>query len=367
MAKRVLVTGATGQDGSNLIDYLLENTEVEVYGGVRRLSVPNHKNLKKAIENPRFHIVDFDITDSVSVHETIANIIPDWIVNFAAMSFVGLSWKNPELCFSTNTMGIMRILEAVRKINPSCRVYSAGSSEEFGNVIYSPQDENHPIRPRSPYAASKAAAGNIVKVWRESYGLFAIHGHLFNHEGIRRGEEFITRKITKNLARIKKQLQKGQIPEPLIIGNIHAKRDWSDSEDFVVGIWMMMQMDKPEDFVLSSNETHSVKEFIDLACRYAGFEDIENSSQSFDAHYKTHDKQIYLEWNIDDVNVENTQLCLVYYGIRIPIVKVSKEFFRPAEVDLLWGDSTKARTMLGWKPKTTFDGLVQKMVLHDMQ
>lgn len=253
----------------------------------------------------------------------------------------------PEQTFSVNALGVMRILETVRKIVPNCRVYSAGSSEEFGKIEYSPQNENHPLRPQSPYGCSKTSANHICRVWRQSYKTFVVHAHLFNHEGIRRGEEFITRKITKNLARIKKELSNRQTPTPMNIGNIHAKRDWSDSEDFVVGIWLMMQQDTPEDFVLSSDETHSVKEFIDLACKYVGFENT--------------------EWVIDDVNVENTQLSILQEdGTKIPIVKVSKEYFRPAEVDILLGDSTKARTQLGWKPKTTFEGLVKKMMLYDL-
>lgn len=340
--KRVLITGVTGQDGSNMVDYLLKNTDYELYGTIRRLSVKNHENIEHVIDNPRFRLVMMDLSDQTSINNTFSTIRPDYCINLAAQSFVAESWNSPLQTFDVNALGVIRILEAIRIYVPSCRFYSAGSSEEFGDVSYAPQDLKHPLKPRSPYGASKCAARHITKVYRESYGLFAVHATLFNHEGVRRGEEFITRKITKGIARIKDELSSGKPVVPLVIGNIYAKRDWSDSEDFVHGIWLMLNQDQPDEYILSSGETHTVKEFIDIACKYAEISDV--------------------HWQIDEQNELNTKL----YSGETVILEISEKFYRPAEVDLLLGDSTETRNKLNWEPKISFDELVKRMVEHDI-
>jgi GDPmannose 4,6-dehydratase len=338
---KVLITGVTGQDGSNMVRYLLKNTNCLIYGAIRRLSVLNHENIVD-IADSRFQLIHLDILDQQSINNNIKKINPDYIINFAAQSFVGESWNSPIHTFTTNTLSVMYFLEAIREFNTKCRFYSAGSSEEFGDVDYVPQDLKHPLKPRSPYGASKCAARHLVKVYRESYDLFAIHCILFNHEGIRRGKEFVTRKITSNLARVKKELESGSLVTPLELGNITSIRDWSDSEDFVEAVWMMLNQKDPREYVLSSNETHTVKEFIDLTCKYAGLE---------------------VEWQIDEENPLNTVL-LCHGKV---IVKINADLYRPAEVDLLYGDSSETRKVLQWEPKVSFQQLVKKMIDWDIQ
>jgi len=338
----VVVTGVTGQDGSHMIDFLLENTNYVVFGCVRRLSVYNHKNISH-IQSDRFKLINFDLTDANLIARTIEGLKPKYFINLAAQSFVGSSWDFALQTWETNSTSVLNILEAIRVHNPSCRFYQAGSSEEFGDVIYSPQSELHPLRPRSPYGASKAAARQLIKVWRDSYDLYAVQGWLFNHEGTRRGEEFVTRKITKNVARIKNQYLTGDF-EPLELGNVDAKRDWSDAEDFIAGIWMMLNQEKGEekDYVLSSNETHTIREFVEEAFNFAGFavEKCKWVGEGLNEQYVHEDKVL---------------------------VKINPKFYRPAEVELLLGDSTAARKELGWKPKTDFINLVRKMVANDLK
>jgi GDPmannose 4,6-dehydratase len=339
--KKVIITGVTGQDGSFMADYLLKNTEHTIIAGVRRLSVKNHLNIQHLIGNPRFKLIDLDVADQANVDQVIAEEKPDYFINLAANSFVGVSWKQPVNHMMTNAMAVMYQLEAIRKYCPKCRYYNAGSSEEFGDVVTVPQDEAHPLRPRSPYGVSKASARHMVKVWRESYDLYAVQGWLFNHEGTRRGEEFVTRKITKNIARIKSSIVNKLPFEPLRLGNLDSKRDWSDAEDFVEGIWMMLNQENPQDYVLSSNETHSIREFVEEAFDFAGFEK---------------DK---CNWVGEGINEKYIYKDMVF-------VEINSEFYRPAEVDLLLGDSTKARNELGWIPKTSFKDLVKKMVASDL-
>ena len=338
---KILVTGVTGQDGSNMVRYLLKNTNYIIYGAIRRLSVKNHENIQD-INDERFILVNLDISDQQSVINNIKKIKPDYVINFAAQSFVGESWNTPVHTFTTNTLPIIYFLEAIREYVPKCRFYSAGSSEEMGDVDYAPQDLKHPMKPRSPYGASKCAARHLVKVYRESYDLFAIHCILFNHEGTKRGKEFVTRKITSNIARIKKEIENNQEVTPFELGNIYSIRDWSDSEDFVEAVWIMLNQEKPREYVLSSNETHDVKEFIDLSCKYANLD---------------------VEWNIDELDpLKTTLLCNGQV-----IIKINEELYRPAEVDLLYGDSSESREALGWEPKISFDELVKKMVHNDLQ
>ena len=338
--KSIIVTGVTGQDGSHMVDYLLANTDYEIFGCVRRLSVYNHKNISH-INNERFHLINFDLIDSHSISRIIEKIKPDYFINLAAQSFVGSSWDFAHQTWETNATSALHILEAIRLYHPTCRFYQAGSSEEFGDVSYVPQDEQHPLKPRSPYGASKAASRQLVKVWRESYNLYAIQGWLFNHEGTRRGEEFVTRKITKAVARIANALQNDQPFQKLELGNIDAKRDWSDAEDFVHGIWLMLNQEQPKEYVLSSNETHTIREFVDLAFAGAG---------------------LIGEWRGEGLNETFNNL---YTGD--VLMSINSKFYRPAEVELLWGDSNKARKELNWSPKTDFKGLVQKMIDNDLE
>jgi GDPmannose 4,6-dehydratase len=344
--KAVIISGVTGQDGSHMVDYLLRNTDYQIFGGVRRLSVQNHENIQH-VNSPRFFLVNFDLTDSHAISRIIENVQPDYFINFAAQSFVASSWDFARQTWETNTTAVLDILEAIRLYAPKCRCYSSGSSEEMGNVLYSPQDEKHPLRPRSPYAASKAACRQLIKVYRESYNLYAVQGWLFNHEGIRRGTEFVTRKITKGVARI----AKSTLPQPIALGNLDSTRDWSDAEDFVDAVWRMMNQEQfnPNfseitEYVVSSNETHSIREFVELAFRAAGIDGV------------------WVDRGLDEKYVGTSGRFSGY-----TLVVVDPQFYRPAEVDVLIGDSSRIRNELGWRPKTTFAELVQKMVKHDLE
>ena len=258
------------------------------------------------------------------------------------------SWDLPLQTFDTNATGVARCLEAIRRFQPKCRFYSAGSSEEFGDVETTPQDINHPIRPRSPYGASKAAARHLIKVYRDSYDLYAVHGLLFNHEGTKRGEEFVTRKISKGVARIYHSIKNNLPFEPIELGNLDAKRDWSDSEDFIDGVWKMLNQDEPKEYILSSNETHSIREFIEKAFETANINGVWHGKRVKEEFSLTHDYVIH-----------NTVQSSV-------LVKINEKFYRPAEVELLLGDSTPARKELNWQPKISFDKLVSKMVRFDV-
>jgi len=367
---KVLITGILGQDGANMAEYLLTNTEHNIYGMMRRASNPNFKNCLSFKNNPRVQFVYGDLTDSVSIDSLISTIKPDYLINFGAQSFVGCSWDLPLQTFDVNATGVLRCLEAIRKNKPDCRFYSAGSSEEFGDVLTVPQDITHPLRPRSPYGASKAAARSIVKVYRESYGLYAVHGILFNHEGVKRGEEFVTRKITKGVAKIKQSMEAGKSFNPIELGNLDARRDWSDSEDFVDGVWKMINqelwrddlklqsqskktLDKQslkdiKDYILSSDETHSIREFVELAFKAVGINGI------------WHGNGVNEQYSISTEHANSEDLKSSV------LVKINEKFYRPAEVDLLIGNSNPARTELKWLPKIKFEDLVKKMVVHDV-
>lgn len=367
MSKLILITGVNGQDGSHMADYLLKNTDYEIRGMIRRSSKPDYSNIQQALKNPRFKLVIGDLGDSQSIDNLVKELKPDYFINFAAQSFVGSSWQIPEQTFDSGAMGVLRCLEAIRKHTPNCRFYNAGSSEEFGDIEYSPQDENHPPRPMSPYGAGKSAARGLVRVYRHSYNLYAIQGYLFNHEGTRRGEEFVTRKISKGAARIYHAIKNNQSFEPIELGNLDAKRDWSDSEDFIEGIWMMLNQEECrkdrvykddhsppsvnwiKEYVLSSGETHTIREFVELAFKEAGIEGLWVSG----AHPEN---EVYVR----TINYPNV---LVGGGC---LVKIDPKFYRPAEVKLLLGDSSAARKDLGWKPKTSFQELVKKMIRNDI-
>jgi len=348
--KKVIITGVTGQDGSNMVDYLLKETDHTIVGGARRLSVKNHQNIEHLSENDRFFLIDLDVTDSQNTGAVIAEHKPDYFINFAANSFVGTSWKMPVQHMETNAMAVLHQLEAIKNYAPNCRYYNAGSSEEFGDVVSTPQNEGHPLRPRSPYGASKCAARHLVKVYRDSYNLYAVQGWLFNHEGVRRGEEFVTRKITQNVGRITYHYAHGLPFKPLILGNVDSRRDWSDSEDFMDGIWKMLNQDGlssfgknggvPKEYILSSDKTHSIREFVEEAFHLSGFHRSKCKWEGKGVHEK-------------------------FYHEEDLLVEISDKFYRPAEVEVLYGDSSKARDELDWKPKTSFQGLVEKMVKND--
>ena len=365
----IIITGVTGQDGSLMADYLLKNTPYELFGGARRLSVANHENIEHLTNENRFHCINFDLTDAHSIEKVVSQLKPAHFINFAAQSFVKSSWDFPAQTWDTNTKSIIHVLESIRLHAPNCRFYNAGSSEEFGDVVFSPQDESHPLRPRSPYGASKAAARQLVKVYRESYGLYAVQGWLFNHEGTRRGDEFVTRKITKAVARIQQEFKFGvKRIVPLELGNLNVKRDWSDAEDCVDAVWRMLNQDhyawqwlpnNPEviksckdtksvskhikEYVVSSDENHTIKEFVEEAFLTAGFKG---------------------QWEGEGVNEK-----YIWNSLSYPddvLVQVNPSFYRPAEVDALLGNSAQIRKDLGWIPKTSFKELVRKMVLKDL-
>lgn len=360
----IIVTGVTGQDGSHMVDYLLKNTDYKIIGTKRRLSVPNHENINH-INSDRFETIYFDLADNESIQNAVRKYKPAYFINFAAQSFVGSSWDIPVSTWNINATGVLHILEAIRNFSPKTRFYNAGTSEEFGDVQYCPQDEKHPLRPRSPYGAAKAGARHLVKVYRESYNLYAIQGWLFNHEGTRRGEEFVTRKITKGIARIKSAIDKGESFDPIRLGNLDAKRDWSDAEDLVEGVWRMLNQEiyrddlksfgydgqsysvdevkNLTDYILASNETHSIREFVELAFDSAGIDGVwyRGSENPTDEKYLSR-------------------------SATADLVVVDEKFFRPAEVSVLHGNCNKIQNELGWKPKSSFKDLVDKMVTNDM-
>lgn len=383
MNKKVLITGCTGQMGSLMADYLLANTNYKIYGMVRRLSVPNHKNIDHLKNNPRFKLLMGDLTDGHSLAECIETVRPDYFINAAAQSFVKESWNSPVNTFETDAIAVIYILEAIRKNVPNCRFINFASSEMFGDVVYTPQDIKHPFRSRSPYAAAKVAAHQIVKVYRESYNLYACSAICYNYEGVRRGEEFVTRKISKGVAKIKWALDNNRLIAPISLGNVDSQRDWSDAEDIVDGIWRMLNQEiynkeiekivpelkakhvgillpKPieyylsqviREYILASGETHSIKEFIQLA-----FESVDLKG-SWLSGQPLNRKEVPTDWSyFIKLNNEWKQ-----------VVTIDPQFFRPNEVDLLCGDSSPIRAELGWQPKITFKNLVEKMIKNDLQ
>ena len=365
--KKVIITGATGQDGSYMAEYLLNNTENTIILAIRRTSQSILSNLEKILNNPRIRIVTLDLADGQAIRNTIKEEKPDYFINLGAQTFVADSWKHPEQHMQINAVSLIHILEAIREYVPYCRVYSAGSSEQFGDVDYSPQDIKHPRKPRSLYGVSKCAAELICKVYMESYGLYVVHGILFNHESPRRQEYFVTRKITMGVARIKMALERAESFEPIELGNLDAKRDWSHASDFMDGIWRMLNQEKYrsgytvnttergagfeiKEYILASGETHSIREFIEIAFEVAG---IKNTHW-----YKPKGETQESFWldGLDDMGA----------AIFERLVTVNPKFYRPADVELLYGDSSLARKDLGWKPKVDFKSLVREMVKSDL-
>jgi len=343
MKKTAFITGITGQDGSYLAEFLLEKG-YEVYGLFRRGSTNTTQRIadlmqEKAKEDEKLHLVYGDMTDSMNLVRLIMEIKPDEIYNLAAQSHVAVSFEEPEYTANADGMGVLRVLEAVRiaGLEKTTRIYQASTSELYGKVAEIPQKETTPFHPRSPYGVAKLYGYWITKHYREAYGMYAVNGILFNHESERRGETFVTRKITLAVGNIVNGKQ-----EKLYLGNLNAKRDWGYAKDYVECMWLMLQQEKPEDFVIATGETRTVREFVEKAFEVAG---------------------INICWTGEGVNEKGFDAATGKV-----LVEVSPEFFRPAEVDLLLGDPTKAKTVLGWNPrKTTFEELVRRMVEHDFR
>lgn len=334
--KKAFITGITGQDGSYLAEFLLEKG-YEVHGLIRRSSTENTERIEHLIREPKKITLHYgDMTDAGSLTRLLYRIQPDEVYNLAAQSHVKISFDMPKFTADVNATGTLMLLESIREVNPEIKFYQASSSELFGKVREIPQNENTPFYPRSPYAVSKLYAYWITVNYRESYNLFACNGILFNHESPRRGKNFVTRKITTGIA----DILKGKI-DCLYLGNLDAKRDWGYAGDYVEAIWLILQQDEPDDYVVATGETHTVREFCELAFRHVG---------------------INLAWQGEGLNETG-----VDKDTGRVLVRVSSEFFRPAEVDLLLGDPTKAKTKLGWKPRVSFEGLVAMMVESDLQ
>ena len=313
---KALITGITGQDGSYLAELLL-NKGYDVHGVVRRSSTEAFDRINHIID--KVHLEQADLLDQLSIIEVIKKVMPDEVYNLAAQSFVPTSWSQPVLTGEYTALGVTRMLEAIRLIKPTIRFYQASSSEMFGKVKDVPQNENTPFHPRSPYGVAKAYGHFITVNYRESYNLFACSGILFNHESPRRGREFVTRKISDAVAKIKLGLL-----DKLYLGTLEAKRDWGFAGDYVEAMWLMLQQDAPDDFVIGTGQTHSVRDFVNTAFAHVGLE-------------------------------------------ASKYVEPSQAFIRPAEVDLLIADAGRARKMLGWKPKVGFHELVNMMVDHDLK
>ena len=336
--KKALITGVTGQDGSYLAEFLLEKG-YDVHGVIRRSSVDFRERIAHLEGLPRFHLHYGDMSDSSSILQVVSAVRPDEIYNLAAQSHVQVSFDSPEFTADVDATGVLRVLEAVRLMGlaEKCRIYQASTSELYGKVEEVPQNEDTPFHPYSPYAVAKQYGFWIVKEYREAYGMFACSGILFNHESERRGETFVTRKITLAAARIAQGKQ-----DRLLLGNLDSLRDWGYAKDYVECMWLILQHETPEDFVIATGVQHSVREFALLAFREAGIE-VEFRGEGVDE--KGYDKKTGKV-----------------------VIEVSPDFYRPTDVVNLWGDPSKARRELGWNPtKTSFEQLVALMVKHDME
>ena len=349
--KTALITGVTGQDGSFLSEFLL-GKGYEVHGTIRRSSVDYRERIAHLEGNPHFHLHYADLGDSLSLMQVIAKVRPNEIYNLAAQSHVQVSFDSPEFTANVDATGVLRVLEAVRLcgLTETCRIYQASTSELYGKVEEVPQNENTPFHPYSPYAVAKLYGHWIVKEYREAYNMFCCSGILFNHESERRGETFVTRKITLAAARIAQGKQ-----QKLYLGNLSSLRDWGYAKDYVECMWLMLQNDKPEDFVIATGVQHSVRDFCYYAFKHVG---IELEFVGSDAEEKGVIKHI----DPQSVAMANAQL-----SVGDVLIEVSPDFFRPTDVVNLWGDPSKARKQLGWNPqKTTFEELVKIMVKADM-
>ena len=334
--KKALITGITGQDGSYLAEFLLEKG-YDVHGVIRRSSVDYRERIAHLEGHPHFHLHYGDLSDSMSILSVVSTVRPDEIYNLAAQSHVQVSFDVPEFTADVDATGVLRVLEAVRLsgLKDTCRIYQASTSELYGKVEEVPQNENTPFHPYSPYAVAKQYGFWIVKEYREAYNMFCCSGILFNHESERRGLEFVTRKITNAVARIKLGVQ-----DYVELGNMDSKRDWGHSKDYVRAMWLMLQQDKPDDYVIATNETRTVREFVETAFGHVG---------------------INIEWQgsgVDEIGIDK--------ATGKTVVSVNKKFFRPAEVDVLLGNPAKAESVLGWKRDISFSELVERMVKNDL-
>ncbi len=348
--KKALITGVTGQDGSYLSEFLLEKG-YEVHGIIRRSSVDFRERIAHLEGKPHFHLHYADLGDSMSIVKVVDKVRPDEIYNLAAQSHVQVSFDSPEFTADVDATGVLRVLEAVRAchLEHSCRIYQASTSELYGKVEEVPQNENTPFHPYSPYAVAKLYGYWIVKEYREAYGMFCCSGILFNHESERRGETFVTRKITLAAARIRQGLQ-----QCLYLGNLDSLRDWGYARDYVECMWLILQNDRPEDFVIATGVQHSVREFTQLAFRHAGIE-LEFKGEGIN--------EVGIVVSVPEP-IEGVSGKLKSGDI---VVRVSEDFYRPTDVVNLWGDPTKAKAKLGWNPaKTSFEQLVKLMVEHDI-
>ena len=340
--KKALITGVTGQDGSYLSELLLEKG-YEVHGIIRRSSVDFRERIAHLEGKPHFHLHYADMGDSMSIVKVVDKVKPDEIYNLAAQSHVQVSFDSPEFTADVDATGVLRVLEAVRAchLENTCRIYQASTSELYGKVEEVPQNENTPFHPYSPYAVAKLYGYWIIKEYREAYNMYCCSGILFNHESERRGETFVTRKITLAAARISQGLQ-----DCLYLGNMDSLRDWGYAKDYVECMWLILQQEKPEDFVIATGVQHSVREFTQLAFKHAGIE---------------------LKFEGEGINEKGIVVSGPENLIGKTVVAVSEDFYRPTDVVNLWGDPTKAKAKLGWNPnKTSFEDLVKIMVEHDI-
>ena len=335
MNKKALITGIRGQDGAYLAKFLLEKG-YEVWGADRRSGDSSNWRLKELGIEKEVKIIYMDLMELTNIMRVIEKVQPDEVYNLAAQSFVGVSFEQPILTAEIDAMGVLRLLEAIRTLKPDTKFYQASTSEMFGKVQEIPQTEKTPFYPRSPYGVAKLFGHWITVNYRESFNIFACSGILFNHESPLRGVEFVTRKIPYSLARIKYRLQ-----DKLVLGNLDAKRDWGYAKEYVEGMWLMLQQEKADDYVLATGETHTVKEFVEKAAQIAGFD---------------------IEWEGEGVNTKG-----IDKKTGKVIVEVSPEFYRPAEVDILIGNPQKAREKLGWEPKTKFEDLANIMMEADLK
>ena len=338
MAKKALITGITGQDGSYLAELLLEKG-YEVHGIIRRSSIHSTERIDHLLKAGTITIHDGDLSDSSSIVKIVNNVKPDEIYNLAAQSHVGVSFDAAEYTGDVDAIGVLRILEAVHMLgmDKTCRIYQASTSELYGKVEEVPQNENTPFHPYSPYAVAKQYGFWMMRQYREAYGQFAVNGILFNHESERRGETFVTRKITRAAGRIKMGIQ-----DKLYLGNLDSLRDWGYAKDYVECMWLIMQQDEPDDYVIATGVQHTVREFTTLAFKYVGID---------------------LEWKGEGVNEQG-----IDKATGKVLVEVSEELYRPTDVVNLWGDPTKAKTKLGWNPqKTSYEELCRIMAEHDLE
>ena len=343
MNKKVaLITGITGMDGSHLAELLIDK-DYEVHGIIRRTSTFNTGRIDHIFDRLKLHYGD--VTDPLVISNLISQIQPDEVYNLAAQSHVKVSFEIPYYTAQCDGLGTLAILEAVKNHCPKAKVYQASTSELYGGMGYNMPETGYtevsPMHPRSPYGCAKMYALWITRNYRESYGMHISNGILFNHEGERRGETFVTRKITLGFAKIKKYIDEGRMDFPILrLGNLYSKRDWGHAKDFIEGMWMMLQQESGDDYVLATNKTHNIKEFIELACKECG-------------------------WNINWIGEGVDEKGILDNGITI--IEIDEKYYRPAEVNILLGDYSKAKNVLGWEPKVKFEELVKIMMMHDIK